>query len=335
MFKKVISRPVNKILIALLAVVLGVAVFFAVRYRNYLEFSREVDMPIAQMWSVYGAPTAESNWMFGLILAAEHNDWDRVAKLTERDRHSMIGTYYHNLAMAKQGRLSAELMNYYQPFDAGLFMPIKQGSRPLFVSCAGEVWYQLGCVIMAEHSTMLGLTFTATQSGKRFYRRLAQIAHLNGDTCAIRKYERLLGAPVADDWKEKLPFLSKSDTIVFAGQNSLLLHNLLESNPDNIMAYEYLLCYDLLRKDIGSFIKDYVPGKVKSKLYDEALMVYLAGDGLLSDSMIEKYGISRSTVANFRAYGDAFMMTNADKQKMKKKYGNTYWYYFNFAEEDD
>ncbi|MBO7477786.1 MAG: hypothetical protein J6U04_07635 [Salinivirgaceae bacterium] len=335
MFKKVISRPVNKILIALLSVVLGVAVFFFVRYRDYLEFGSEVDMSIVQMWNVYGAPTAESNWMFGMILAAEHGDWNKVAKLTERDRHSVIGTYYHNLAMAKQGRLSAELMNYYQPLDAGLFMPIKQGSRPLFVSCAGEVWYQLGGVIMAEHSTMLGLAFTASQSGKRFYRRLAQIAHINGDTCAIRKYERLLGAPVDDDWKEKLPFTSKSDIVVFPGQNRLLLHNLLESNPDNIMAYEYLLCYDLLRKDIGSFIEDYQPGKVKSKLYDEALIVYLAGDGLLSDAMIAKYGINRSIVANFRAYSNAYMMTNADKRKMKEKYGNTYWYYFNFVGKDD
>lgn len=327
-------KPI-RLFLAVLLLVAVVAAVFCIRFRNYLAFGRSVDMPLIQEWKVYGAPSAENEWMFSLIVEAERNNWSKVEKLTKRDRHSVIGSYYHNLAMAKKGQLSQELMNYYQPLTDGLLMPIKQGSRPLFVSCAGEVWYQMGGVIMAEHSTMLGLAFTATQSGKRFYRRLAQIAHLNGDSCAIMKYERLLGAPIDDDWKEKLPFVSKSDTIVFAGQNRLLLQNLLASNPDNIMAYEYLLCYDLLRKDIGAFIEDYIPGKVKSRLYDEALIVYLAGDGLLSEAMLDKYGISKATFNNFRAYGDAYMMSNANKQKMKEKYGNTYWYYFHFADRDD
>jgi len=327
-------KPI-RIILAVLLFLTGGAVVYCIIFSNYRAFGRSVDMPLIQQWKVYGAPSAENEWMFGLIVNAERNNWDKVAKLTERDRHSLIGTYYHNLAMAKQGRLSQELMNYYQPMADGLLLPIRQGSRPLFVSCAGEVWYQMGGVIMAEHATMLGLAFTATQSGSRFYRRLAQIAHINGDTCAIKKYERLLGGPIADDWKEKLPFVPKTDTIVFAGQNRLLLRNLLESNPDNIMAYEYLLCYDLLMKDIGSFIEDYVPGKVKSRLYDEALIVYLAGDGLLSEAMLQKYGISRSVFNNFRAYGEAYMMSSANKQKMKQKYGNTYWYYFHFADKND
>ncbi len=327
-------KPIRIVLAIMLLLACAVA-FFCVRFSNYLAFGRSVDMPLLQEWKVYGGPSAENEWMFGLIVNSERNNWDKVEKLTKRDHHSLIGTYYHNLAMAKKGRLSQELMNYYQPLADGLLLPIRQGSRPLFVSCAGEVWYQLGGVIMAEHATMLGLAFTATQSGKRFYRRLAQIAHINGDTCAIKKYERLLGGPIDDDWKEKVPFVPKTDTIVFAGQNRMLLRNLLESNPDNIMAYEYLLCYDLLSKDIGSFIEDYVPGKVKSQLYDEALIVYLAGDGMLSNAMLEKYGISKAVFNNFRAYGDAYMMTNANKRKMKEKYGNTYWYYFNFADKDD
>ena len=327
------ASPIRKTLIVLL-ILAGVAVCFFVRFRNYIAFGRSVDMHLPQLWSVYGAPSGENEWMFSLILAAERADWDKLAKLTKRDRHSQIGTYYHNLAMAKQGRLSQELMNYYQPMEKGLLLPIKQGTRPLFVSCAGEAWYQMGEIIMAEHSVMLGLTFTATQSGKRFYRRLAQIAHINGDSCSVKKYERLLGEPV-DGWKEILPFVPKTDTVFLAGQNRLALRNLLEANPDNLMAYEYLLCYDLLRKDVLSFIEDYIPGKVKSNLYDEAVLMYLAGDGLLSETMMAKYGVSKQVYSNFRAYGDAYMMSNANKQKMKERYGNTYWFYFHFTENDD
>ena len=148
------------IILAVLFLLIGTTIFFCVRFRNYIAFGRSVDMTISQEWKVYGAPTAEKEWMFGLIVNAERNNWDKVAKLTERDRHTLIGTYYHNMAMAKKGLLSQELMNYYQPNIEGLLLPIKNGSRPLFVSCAGEVWYQLGGVIMAEHSTMLGMAFT-------------------------------------------------------------------------------------------------------------------------------------------------------------------------------
>lgn len=327
-------KPI-KILLVTLFILIIAAISFCIRFRYYLAFGRSVDMPLFQELKVYGRPSAEKEWMFSLIVNAEKNKWDKVAKLTKRDRHSLIGTYYHNLAMAKKGLLSQELMNYYQPLTDGLLLPIKYGSRPLFVSCAGEAWYQLGGVIMAEHSAMLGMAFTATQSGKRFYRRLAQIAHINGDTCAIKKYEKLLGTSVDDDWKEKLPFIPKSDTVFLAGQDRLLLKNLLESNPDNIMAYEYLLCYDLLKKDIGSFIEDYIPGKVKARIYDEAVMIYLAGDGILSEVTMKKYGVNNQLFNSFRAYCDAFMVSNANKQKMKDRYGNTYWFYFHFAEEDD
>ena len=327
-------KPI-RIVLAVLFILACAAVVFCVRFHNYFAFGRSVDMGLIQTRKVYGEMTSEKEWMLSLIRAAEREDWDKLAQLTKKDHHSQIGTYYHNLAMAKKGQLSQELMNYYQPLAEGLLMPIQYGSRPLFVSCAGEVWYQLGEVIMAEHSTMLGMAFTATQSGKRYYRRLAQIAHINGDTSAIKKYERLLGGPIDDSWKKLLPYVPKTDTVFLAGQNRLLLRNLLESNPDNTMAYEYLLCYDLLRKDIGSFIEDYIPGKVSARLYDEALMIYLAGDGLLSDTMVKKYGINKQVYSSFRSYCDAFMVSNANKQRMKSRYGNTYWFYFHFADEND
>ena len=332
--KKYKITPVRIAFGAMIILACAIAVFF-VRFRNYIAFGQSIDMSVVQMWRVYGAPSSEKEWMFSLIVESENGNWSKVAKLTKRDRHLQIGTYYHNLAMAKQGRLSQELLNYYQPMEEGLLLPIKQGTRPLFVSCAGEAWYQIGEIIMAEHSTMLGLAFTATQSGERFYRRLAQIAYINGDSCSVKKYENLLGSPIDDSWKEILPFAPKTDTVFLAGQNRLALKNLLESNPNNIMAYEYLLCYDLLRKDIASFIEDYVPGKVKSNLYDEAVLLYLAGDRLLSEVMMDKYGVSKQVYNNFRAYGDAYMISNANKQKMKEIYGNTYWYYFHFAKKDE
>ena len=316
----------------LLLLVVGAPIYFFLKYHNYIAYGRSVDMSISQMWRVYGAPSSDNEWLFSLIVESGRENWDKVERLTRDDRQTMIGTYYHNLAMAKQGRLSQELMNYSQFGADGLFLPIHQGTRPLFTTCAGEVWYQMGEPIMAEHATMLGLTVTASQSGPMFYRRLAQIAHINGDTIAALKYERLLGEPVSDGWKDKLQYVPQTDTVFYVGDYRLILHTLLEANPNNLMAYEYLLCYDLLSKDIGAFIEDYVPGKIRSRLYDEALLIYLAGDGRLSEATLSQYGIDRQVYSNFNVYGNAYMMTQGNKLKMKENFGNTYWFYFHFAE---
>lgn len=319
-----------------LAIFVIVCIFFLIRYPNYLAFGKSMDMSLSQEWKVYGAPNADVEWQFSLIMEAERENWDKVAKLTKEDRQSLLGTYFHNIAMAKQGKLSQQLMEYYQPGEFGLFLPIRQGSRPLYISCAGESWYQLGEMIMSEHATMLGLAFSSNQSGSRFYRRLAQIAHIHADSGAVEKYERLLGAPIDDSWKEKLPYVPKTDTVFFSGEHRLALLNLLEANPDNIMAYEYLLCYSLLRKDIGTFIADYKPGKIKSRLYDEAVIVYLAGDGKLSMENLEKFGVSKYMLNDFRTYCDCCMTTREDEfEKLFDRFGNTYWFYFNFADENE
>ena len=57
------------------------------------------------------------------------------------------------------------------------------------------------------------------------------------------------------------------------------LRNLVASNAGNLRAYEYLLCYHLLSKDLRSFVEDYVPGKVSSSIFAEALLIHLARQG--------------------------------------------------------
>lgn len=333
---KSIGKTALTIVGAVVAIIAIICVFFLIRYHNYRAFGKSMDMSLFQEWKVYGAPNADAEWQFSLIMESERENWDKVVDLTNEDRQSLLGTYFRNIAMAKKGQLSQQLLNYYQPGEYGLFLPIRQGSRPLYISCAGESWYQLGEMIMSEHATMLGLAFSSNQSGSRFYRRLAQIAHIHADSGAVQKYERLLGLPVDDSWKQKLPFIPKTDTVFFSGEHRLALLNLLEANPDNLMAYEYLLCYSLLRKDIGTFIADYKPGKVKSRLYDEAVIVYLAGDGKLTKENLDKFGVSKYLFNDFCTYNNCCMTTDEnDFDKLFERFGNTYWFYFNFADENE
>ena len=56
---------------------------------------------------------------------------------------------------------------------------------------------------------------------------------------------------------------------------------LLDHNPDNMIALDYILCSDLLLKDITNFKRDYdryCADRARLKpLYQEALCIWLAG----------------------------------------------------------
>lgn len=51
----------------------------------------------------------------------------------------------------------------------------------------------------------------------------------------------------------------------------------MEANPANQMARDYLLCFDLLMKDLSAFLKDYkrYHTGAPNRLYAEALLIHL------------------------------------------------------------
>ena len=84
-------------------------------------------------------------------------------------------------------------------------------------------------------------------------------------------------------YKEKAQFINKKDTIRLGDFARTILLELLDSNPQNLVALDYLLCTDLTTGDIGSFKSDYdrycmdrnAP-RIKP-LYQQALLIYMAG----------------------------------------------------------
>jgi hypothetical protein len=124
--------------------------------------------------------------------------------------------------------------------------------------------------------------------------RLAEINMINGDTQAALKYLRMLQKtwlykgwaeqrmPGKEDikvqgWlKRKRALLPVQDSLRSTNDHVFSLRVLLNSHPDNNMALDYLLCYDLLSKDLTAFMKDYemykkIGAEVPNRLYSEAL----------------------------------------------------------------
>ena len=122
-------------------------------------------------------------------------------------------------------------------------------------------------------------------------------------------------------WRTK----SIIDTIRRNDNARTIMQELLQSNPENHVALDYLLCSDLLLKDMESFKQDYdsfcyqmenPPYDVK--LYQEALMIYLAGTHASATEWM-KYIKRTDIMERFKQY---------NQQRGDITFNDTYWYYF-------
>ena len=336
-------------LAALLGVAGGSQVYFLLRYPYFRKFTAQNGVSLREAKEVWGHPDAISEQMMGLAVEASLENWDRVSALAAEDRRSLVGTYYYNLANAHRGQLADRLMDYYQPFERGLFLPVGEKSTPFQIGCAGDVWFALGDMSMAERDAMLGMLFSPSHTGSRYLRRLAETNLVSGDFEAASKYLRmLLNSPRDRKWaREHLPdawspqyaarveqkraLMPHFDLVHGMDQTQLILRILLNSNPSNRMALDYLLCYDLLIKDLDAFVGDYVPSLTASHLYEEAMLIFLAAKGGMDPENFEHYNISEETLDRFNRFVTIYKRDNGSGENLSAEFGKTYWYYFYYA----
>lgn len=316
-------------------------------YRHMWQEAHHLDE--AGMVKLYGEPNEGSENVFGVILEAFEGNWDKVGLLTEGSRTSEIHAYYHNLLMAMEGHLADSLMYYYQPFERGLFLPVDEKSGQLKIAASSEVWFRLGDMTMAEHSAMLAQIFSPNHFGVPYLKRLAEINLVNGQDEAARKYLRLLsGEEDCRDWvSDRIPgneskavkahlsslraLTHKSDMVHRPSDYRGVLKSLLASNPDNALARQYLLCLDILTKNLEHFIEDYDPSRDKSRLYDEAVLIFLARRSAITPQSIAHFGLSPEVLQEFSDYNEMFTFNQGAMKPMQEKYGRTYWFFYQYA----
>ncbi len=350
------SKAPKICLIAICAVLLALLAAWgvmALRFPYYRQYAKMLDLSPRKAVKYCGWPRKDLEWLLSMDVEAFRGDWGKVSEYSSEDRHSMLGTYFYNLSNAMRGRLGEGLMDHYQPFERGLFLPVNENSSRFAITSAGEVWYRLGEMTMAEHSAILGLIFSPEHYGPRYLMRLAQINLVNGEDDAARKYLEMLGnhrgyrqwasdripgsqTPEVEGWLARMRSLVPSlDTVHYASDARTSLRILVESNPSNIMAREYLLCYDLLVKDLDSFIADYGDCGLTARVYQEGILIYLAMNGLLSEETVSKYPVSEDVLSDFFEFSDIFQKNSGAMAPLEKKFGKTYMFYFRFAKRNE
>lgn len=253
-----------------------------------------------------------------------------------------------NIALSKTGRMGNTMFDYYQNGPEGLLPTFERDfTSPLSTA---EAYYQMGMINTAQR-----FTFEAEeaipdyQKSARCYKRLAETNIVNGDYEVARKYLLPLThtlyyrkwalqtlALLNDESKvEAHPEfgslrkmrLHHHDFMFSSSETDSMLGLLFTECPSNTMAYDYLMAWCLLNKDLKRFEEclPLVQHIQMPRSYQEAYLLLWAQthnsfEGI--PPVIDIQNVERLS---------AFMQDSqrkTDVSLMRQRYGNTYWYYY-------
>jgi len=183
-------------------------------------------------------------------------------------------SFFYNLTLAHQGLL-ANSFDLANPTNLGTFYHIGPNTPLIIIKMMNELYYTLGDMTLTERAAMMANVFSANNRNVRMIKRLAEANLVNNDIPAAMKYLRILDntivykkwaakhtpgmqtAEVKMEIAKKRKFVNKTDTLRLTDNCREVLLELLQSNPRNAVALDYLLCSDLMARQIGVFMDDY------------------------------------------------------------------------------
>jgi hypothetical protein len=246
---------------------------------------------------------------------------------------STVRRFFYNLVQAQRGNLPDVLMEFY-PNYLGTFTSMIGTQIPMLMFMnLHEYYYAIGEISRAERGAFMSCVSVPSNRNTYTIQRLAECALVRNDRNATEKFLGLLRQTVAyKDWAEHAPhdkryrqkasFVNRQDTISPSEESHNILTQLLRSNPKNVVALDYLLCSELLKKDIDGFKRDYDlfcarQPRIK-KLYQEALCIWLMKEKAPEEEW-QKYIKDEQVRSRLKEY----MAEGANP-----RFGDTYWYYF-------
>lgn len=278
--------------------------------------------------------------------------WDKIIEKAEKKPATTpLSVSCVNLALSQKGVLADRLFEFYQNGGEGLF-PTFTRDMISPVSTA-EIFFRLGMVNDAER-----YMFEAQEAipnyrkSARLTRRIIECEIINGNyQVAAKLLRRLQKTLFYSNWANQTMALlgnekainrhpiygklrkyreKKQDFLFSDREMDQMLGLLFLNDNHNRMAYEYLMCYELLQRDMEKFIQYYPLGRFVG--YDHIPRTFqeiLIGNWMKthSDPRTIPYSVDAQNVNNTLNFIQLYMQNPKNPQLGQQPYVSNAWHY--------
>lgn len=278
--------------------------------------------------------------------------WDKIIEKAEKKPATTpLSVSCVNLALSQKGMLADRLFEFYQNGGEGLF-PTFTRDMISPVSTA-EIFFRLGMVNDAER-----YMFEAQEAipnyrkSARLTRRIIECDIINGNyKVAAKLLRRLQKTLFYSNWANQTMALlgnekainrhpiygklrkyreKKQDFLFSDREMDQMLGLLFLNDNHNKMAYEYLMCYELLQRDMEKFMQYYPLGRFVG--YDHIPRTFqeiLIGNWMKthSDPRTIPYSVDEQNVNNTLNFIQLYMQNPKDPQLGQQPYVSNAWHY--------
>lgn len=278
--------------------------------------------------------------------------WDKIIEKAEKKPATTpLSVSCVNLALSQKGMLADRLFEFYQNGGEGLF-PTFTRDMISPVSTA-EIFFRLGMVNDAER-----YMFEAQEAipnyrkSARLTRRIIECEIINGNyKVAAKLLRRLQKMLFYRNWANQTMALlgnekainqhpiygklrkyreKKQDFLFSDREMDQMLGLLFLNDNHNRMAYEYLMCYELLQRDMEKFMQYYPLGRFVG--YDHIPRTFqeiLIGNWMKthSDPRTIPYSVDAQNVNNTLNFIQLYMQNPKNPQLGQQPYVSNAWHY--------
>ena len=278
--------------------------------------------------------------------------WDKIIEKAEKKPATTpLSVSCVNLALSQKGMLADRLFEFYQNGGEGLF-PTFTRDMISPVSTA-EIFFRLGMVNDAER-----YMFEAQEAipnyrkSARLTRRIIECEIINGNyQVAAKLLRRLQKTLFYSNWANQTMALlgnekainrhpvygklrkyreKKQDFLFSDREMDQMLGLLFLNDNHNKMAYEYLMCYELLQRDMEKFMQYYPLGRFVG--YDHiprSFQEILIGNWMKthSDPRTIPYSVDAQNVNNTLNFIQLYMQNPKNPQLGQQPYVSNAWHY--------
>lgn len=349
--------PFSGVLTCVIVVLLAGGVVFLPLYQKYRSLYWSIQsivvLTLGAGW-IYSATSMKKERDMAYDYWASTCQWQQIIQSAEQNNpDTPLSVVCLNLALGKTGQLGERMFQFFQNGTDGLIPDfVRDYTIPLTVN---EVYFHLGMINTSQRYVFEAMEANPSyHKSTRCIRRLAETNLLNGEYKVAAKYLNLLKHTLFyKKWAEETEtYLYEEDKInshpewgrlrkirytedfLFSeNEKDMMLGLLLVHNKNNRLAFEYLLAYTLLNRDIASFLKYYPIGKnmgyaVIPRSYQEALVYVWTQSHPSFQGM--PWSISPVVMKEVTEFATHYVRAPKDEAFFLNRFGKSYWYYLLF-----